>query len=101
MAQCNNRFTALYYFHKYDWSNYKPIVCSKPKLLSHLRSINSHDWSITLGGRFKVPSENSQPPMKLSMSIQSTADCRRESSANFVPGCSVLLPAFVLAATVP
>ena len=56
MAQCNTRFTALYYFHKYDWSNYKLIVCSKSKLLIHLRSINSHDWSVTLRGGVKVSS---------------------------------------------
>ena len=49
----------------------------------------------------EVLSQNSQPPKKLSMSRQSSADCRRESSANLVTGRSVLLPALVQATDVP
>ena len=57
MAQCNTIFTALYYFPKYDWSNYKPIICSKPKMFYHLVLVNLHDWSVTLRGEIKMSLE--------------------------------------------
>ena len=70
-------------------------------MCSHLLSINSSHWLIILGGGIKLPSETSEPLTKLSMSRQSSTDCRRESSANLVPGCSVLRPALVLAVDMP
>ena len=54
----------------------------------------------TLRNGIKVPSQNCQLPTKLSMSRQSSADCRREGSENLVTGRSVLLPALVLVADV-
>ena len=64
LAQCNTRFTALYYFHKYNWPNSKPIVCSEPKMFCHLVLVNSHDWSVTLRGGIKVPSEKLETTYK-------------------------------------
>ena len=57
MAQCNTRFTALYYFLEYYWSLCRPIVNSKPKWLNPLKSMNLCDWSIILGGGIKTPYE--------------------------------------------
>ena len=95
IAQCNNKFTALYYFPKYDWPNYKPIKCFKPKLFCHLVLVNSYDWSVTLRGGIKFPQKSRKPPTRLSTGVQSTANCQRESNANFVPGHSILLLSLV------
>ena len=53
MAQCNTRFTALYYLLECYWSFCRPIINSKPPL----KSMDLCHWYIILGGRIKTPSE--------------------------------------------
>ena len=57
MAQYNVIFTDFYYFLEFYWSGCRPIVNSKPKWLNPLKSMNSCDWSISLVGGVKTPSE--------------------------------------------
>ena len=69
MAQCNTRFTAVYYFFECYWSGCRPIVNSKSKCLNPLKSTNSCKWSIILVSGIRVTSENRQTPTKDSMIV--------------------------------
>ena len=95
MAQCNTRFTALYYFPKYDWSNYRPIICSKLKMFCYLVLVNSHDCEscgiLTLRGGVKMPSEVVNYQQSRQNSISSTPGIRRETTRCVCPAAKLSL----------